>query len=87
MAAAGLARYGVRREAGIVLHGLIDATEYLPHRRLPELFGGFARRRHGAEPVRDDITCQPIPEAPAVTLRDVVYWGRSLTLTNTSPAV
>ena len=87
MAAAGLARYGFRREAGIVLHGLIDATEYLPHRRLPELFGGFARRRHGAEPAEDDIIGQSIPEGPAISLRDVVYRGHSLTLTNTSPAV
>ena len=50
LAAAGLARYGFDREAGTILRGLIDATDHLPRHRLPEVFGGFARRRRGFPP-------------------------------------
>ncbi|HEX2172274.1 MAG TPA: amylo-alpha-1,6-glucosidase, partial [Dehalococcoidia bacterium] len=50
LVAAGLARYGFRREAGAVLRGLIDATGRLDRHRPPEVFAGFPRRRRGFPP-------------------------------------
>jgi glycogen debranching enzyme len=41
--AAGLARYGLRREAAILLRGLLDAASAFEQGRLPELFCGFER--------------------------------------------
>jgi glycogen debranching enzyme len=43
LAAAGLARYGARHQAARLCGALLDAAEHFPERRLPELFGGFAR--------------------------------------------
>ena len=40
--AAGLRRYGFRREAAQLCRALLDATAAFAH-RLPELFAGFAR--------------------------------------------
>lgn len=42
--AAGLSRYGFRREAADVFEGLFAASTYVDLRRLPELFCGFPRR-------------------------------------------
>jgi glycogen debranching enzyme len=43
LAAAGLARYGKRREAALILSDLFAALGFYDARRLPELFCGFAR--------------------------------------------
>src|SRR5690606_20841928 len=56
--AAGLARYGLRREAMKLLEGLFDAMLFLEDRRLPELFCGF-RRRAGQGPTLYPVACQP----------------------------
>lgn len=45
--AAGLARYGMRREATLVLRAVLDAANAFDQGRLPELFCGF-ERAHGA---------------------------------------
>ncbi|HEX7082305.1 MAG TPA: amylo-alpha-1,6-glucosidase [Gammaproteobacteria bacterium] len=58
IAAAGLARYGLRMHAARLLHGLFDATLALDERRLPELFCGF-RRREGQGPTRYPVACVP----------------------------
>ncbi len=42
--AAGMARYGFRKEAALVFEGLFEASIYVDLRRLPELFCGFPRR-------------------------------------------
>lgn len=42
--AAGLGRYGHRKEAASIMAGLFDASQYLDLHRLPELFCGFSRR-------------------------------------------
>jgi len=43
LAAAGLARYGLRAEAGQLCGALVAAAAHYDARRLPELFAGFAR--------------------------------------------
>ncbi|HYD86342.1 MAG TPA: amylo-alpha-1,6-glucosidase [Vitreimonas sp.] len=58
MIAAGLARYGFRREAGQIFAGLFEASTYMDLRRLPELFCGFPRQR-GAGPVFYPVACAP----------------------------
>jgi glycogen debranching enzyme len=58
MIIAGFARYGLKAEAAKVSQALFDAAGYQEHRRLPELFCGFLRRRrHG--PVRYPVACSP----------------------------
>ncbi len=42
LCAEGMRRYGLRREAGVVCEGLLDAAVAFEH-RLPELFAGFGR--------------------------------------------
>ncbi|MFF5173574.1 glycogen debranching N-terminal domain-containing protein [Micromonospora sp. NPDC000089] len=44
--AAGLHRYGFRREAGVIAEGIIDAAGYFAG-RLPEAFAGFGREQTG----------------------------------------
>lgn len=56
--AAGLARYGYRREAGQIFAGLYEASTYMDLRRLPELFCGFPRQS-GAGPVFYPVACSP----------------------------
>ena len=56
--AAGLARYGFRKEATQIFTGLFDAANYMDLRRLPELFCGFPRQR-GAGPVFYPVACSP----------------------------
>ena len=58
MIAAGLARYGFRREAGQIFEGLFAASTYMDLRRLPELFCGFPRQI-GTGPVFYPVACSP----------------------------
>ncbi|MFW6074504.1 MAG: amylo-alpha-1,6-glucosidase, partial [Chloroflexota bacterium] len=56
--AAGLARYGHKREALQILTGLFNASHYLDLRRMPELFCGFDRQP-GAGPTLYPVACLP----------------------------
>jgi glycogen debranching enzyme len=64
--AAGMARYGYRREAAAVFRGLFEASTYIDQRRLPELFCGFPRlRSHG--PTFYPVACSPQAWAASAT--------------------
>jgi glycogen debranching enzyme len=67
MIALGLARYG--RKGGIkhMFDGLVRATTYMPHRRIPELYCGF-RRRPGRGPTLYPAACSPQAWAAAAPL-------------------
>lgn len=56
--AAGLARYGLRREAARIFEGLYAASTYIDLRRLPELFCGFPRQRSQG-PTFYPVACTP----------------------------
>ncbi|WP_144861298.1 amylo-alpha-1,6-glucosidase [Mesorhizobium sp. J18] len=56
--AAGLARYGFKREAARIFEGLFAASTYIDLRRLPELFCGFARQ-HTRGPTFYPVACAP----------------------------
>src|SRR5436190_1929630 len=56
--AAGLARYGFKGSAAIILAGLLDASLFLDLHRLPELFCGFPRRP-GESPTLYPVACAP----------------------------
>ncbi|MBB3172317.1 glycogen debranching enzyme [Endobacter medicaginis] len=56
--AQGLARYGFKDEAAKLFGGLFAGALSFNHRRLPELFCGFARQR-GENPVRYPVACEP----------------------------
>jgi glycogen debranching enzyme len=56
--AAGLARYGLKKEVLAILSGLFDASLYLDLHRLPELFCGFVRRS-GEGPTLYPVACAP----------------------------
>jgi glycogen debranching enzyme len=56
--ASGLARYGLRDEALMVMEGLFDASVHMELHRLPELFCGF-RRRNGERPTLYPVACNP----------------------------
>ena len=58
LVASGLARYGLRREAGRILSGLFSASTYMELRRLPELFCGFPRQRSRG-PTFYPVACAP----------------------------
>jgi glycogen debranching enzyme len=58
IAAAGLARYGYKREASRILAGLFDASLFMDLHRLPELFCGFQRRPSEA-PTGYPVACSP----------------------------
>jgi glycogen debranching enzyme len=58
MIALGLAEYGLTAEAARLLSGLFEAARRFELRRLPELFCGFARRRH-AGPTAYPVACAP----------------------------
>src|SRR5947209_7989514 len=58
VAAAGLARYGLRAEALRVLGALFDVSRSVDLNRLPELFCGF-HRRPGEGPTRYPVACAP----------------------------
>jgi glycogen debranching enzyme len=56
--AAGLARYGFRKEATMIMTGLFQAAQYSELNRLPELFCGFDRTQsHG--PTLWPVACSP----------------------------
>ncbi|WGF90763.1 amylo-alpha-1,6-glucosidase (plasmid) [Marinivivus vitaminiproducens] len=65
--AAGLARYGFKREAARIFEGLFDASTYIDLRRLPELFCGFARQGTQA-PTFYPVACTPQAWAAAAPL-------------------
>lgn len=56
--AAGMSRYGFKKEASALMTGLFDASLFLPLQRLPELFCGFDRR-HNEGPVDYPVACSP----------------------------
>jgi glycogen debranching enzyme len=58
LAAAGLARYGLREEALRVFTALFDVSNSVDLNRLPELFCGFIRRP-GEGPTRYPVACAP----------------------------
>ncbi|WP_342641825.1 amylo-alpha-1,6-glucosidase [Rhodoligotrophos ferricapiens] len=58
MIAAGLSRYGFRREASRIFEGLFAASTYIDLRRLPELFCGFSRQRTRG-PTFYPVACMP----------------------------
>ncbi|WP_284735616.1 amylo-alpha-1,6-glucosidase [Dongia deserti] len=65
--AAGLARYGLRREAAAIFEGLFAASVHMDLRRLPELFCGFSRQRNTA-PTTYPVACVPQAWATAAPL-------------------
>ena len=56
--AAGCRRYGLDEPAGRIFGGILDAAMHFPHRRLPELFAGFARAEYQV-PVHYPVACHP----------------------------
>jgi glycogen debranching enzyme len=58
LAAAGMARYGLRDEPMRVLEGLFTAANFLDLQRMPELFCGFPRRS-GEGPTLYPVACLP----------------------------
>jgi glycogen debranching enzyme len=59
MIAAGLARYGYKREACQILLSLHDASTYMELNRLPELFCGFHKRPGVEGPTLYPVACSP----------------------------
>jgi glycogen debranching enzyme len=58
LAAAGMARYGLRAPVLRVLEGLFTAANFLDLQRMPELFCGFPRRS-GEGPTLYPVACLP----------------------------
>jgi glycogen debranching enzyme len=58
MIALGFSRYGLMSEAAKTLSGIFEATDYMPMRRLPELFCGFGRVKAKA-PTLYPVACSP----------------------------
>jgi glycogen debranching enzyme len=56
--AQGLARYGHKAGIHQIFDGLVRATTYMDHRRIPELYCGF-RRRPGRGPTLYPAACSP----------------------------
>ncbi len=65
--AAGLARYGFRREAARIFEGIAAAATYIDLRRLPELFCGFLRQRNQG-PTFYPVACSPQAWAAAAPI-------------------
>jgi glycogen debranching enzyme len=65
--AAGLSRYGFKREAARIFEGLFAASTYIDLRRLPELFCGFPRQRTQG-PTFYPVACAPQAWAAAAPL-------------------
>jgi glycogen debranching enzyme len=55
---AGLSRYGLKSEVVALFDGIFAATKHMELLRPPELFCGFARRRHRA-PTLYPVACSP----------------------------
>jgi glycogen debranching enzyme len=58
LVAAGLAHYGLKEEANKIMSGLFDASRFVDHGRLPELFCGMNRQR-GEGPTLYPVACNP----------------------------
>jgi glycogen debranching enzyme len=58
MIAAGLRRYGFDEDFGALFEGLLEAASLLQDDRMPELFGGFPRRKDEA-PIPYPVACRP----------------------------
>jgi glycogen debranching enzyme len=58
IAGAGMARYGMKREALHILTGMYDASRHFDLQRLPELLCGFSRQP-GQGPTRYPVACSP----------------------------
>ena len=56
--AAGLARYGHKREVAKILGGMFEASRFFDLHRLPELFCGFPRRQDEG-PTLYPVSCAP----------------------------
>jgi glycogen debranching enzyme len=56
--AMGLARYGIKEPVADILSGLFEASRFMEHSRLPELFCGFPRRK-GQAPTSYPVACLP----------------------------
>lgn len=67
LVAAGLSRYGYRRQAARIFEGLFAASTYIDLRRLPELVCGVPRRR-GQGPTFYPVACIPQAWAAAAPL-------------------
>ena len=65
--AAGLSRYGFRKEAARIFEGLFAASIYIDLRRQPELFCGFSRHP-GSGPTFYPVACSPQAWAAAAPL-------------------
>jgi glycogen debranching enzyme len=66
IAAAGMARYGDRVGAARTIAEMIAAAKAFPDRRIPELFGGEARRP-GRAPTKYPVACVPQAWSAAAT--------------------
>ncbi|MFZ5558167.1 MAG: glycogen debranching N-terminal domain-containing protein [Pseudomonadota bacterium] len=67
LVAAGLSRYGRKRDTARILAGLFDASLFFDLHRLPELFCGF-HRRPGEGPTLYPVSCSPQTWASAAVL-------------------
>ena len=65
LAAAGLARYGYRRQAEQIFDGLLALSQHVPFHRLPELLCGFPRAGD-LEPTFYPVACTPQAWAAAI---------------------
>ncbi|MFW5655646.1 MAG: glycogen debranching N-terminal domain-containing protein [Roseicyclus sp.] len=65
--AAGLARYGFKKQAARIFTALFDASVHMDLRRLPELFCGFGRSR-AQGPTFYPVACMPQAWAVATPL-------------------
>jgi len=90
--AQGLARYGHKASVHSIFDGLVRATTYMEHRRIPELYCGF-RRRPGRGPTLYPAACSPqawAAGAPFSMLQTMLglqfdYAARRILLVNPSP--
>ena len=57
--AAGMARYGYKKEAAKLMFALLDASTFMESNRLPELFCGFHKRRGVEGPTLYPVACSP----------------------------
>ena len=57
--AAGLARYGYKKQAGKLLAAILDASTFMELNRLPELFCGFHKRPGVEGPTLYPVACSP----------------------------
>lgn len=54
----GFSKYGMSKEVNKIISGLFDASLFIEHQRLPELFCGFDRRPNEG-PTRYPVACSP----------------------------